>query len=286
MRKFGEIKGYPEGTVFNSRAEIKAAALHNRTVHGISRIKNVGCDCIVLNGGYKDDEDNGDVIIYTGEGGKKEGKKDHTSHQIFKQGNLDLSLNKDSREPIRVIRGWKFKESEYSPKSGYRYDGLYYLEDFWPDETDKDKFRIWRYRLVKKDGDFPPKRSENAKPSRTIVTTSRIDRDPEIGPELKELHDFRCQVCGIRLEAHGQAHAVGAHIRGLGKPNNGDDSKDNMIILCPNDHLIFDNYGFSIDDNFNLIGREGKLRTIPKHTINKENLRFHRKKYSIAIKSI
>lgn len=283
IRKFGHIEGYTEGAIFNSRAEIKAANLHNRTVHGISRIKNIGCDCIVLNGGYKDDEDNGNVIIYTGEGGKKEGKKEHESHQLFERGNLDLSFNKDSKEPIRVIRGSKFKESKYSPKSGYRYDGLYYLEDFWPDETDNN-FRIWRYRLVKKDGVDPPIRSESTKTSRSKVTINLIDRDHTIGSELKDLYDFTCQVCGIRLEANGQAHAVGAHIRGLGKPNNGDDSKDNMIILCPNDHLIFDNYGFSIDDNFNLIGKEGKLKIKTKHKINLENLRYHRNKYFIAIK--
>ena len=70
MKNFGEIEGYPEGTVFEDRAEIKSAGLHKYPVNGISRVKGVGCDCIVLNAGY-DDEDKGNEIIYTGEGGRE-----------------------------------------------------------------------------------------------------------------------------------------------------------------------------------------------------------------------
>ena len=69
-QQFGEIQGYPEGSVFNSRMQIKNAGLHKYHIAGISRVLNVGCDCIVLNGGYVDDRDYGDEILYTGEGGR------------------------------------------------------------------------------------------------------------------------------------------------------------------------------------------------------------------------
>ena len=62
---FGEIEGYPEETTFNSRMEIKNAGLHKYHVAGISRVLNVGCDSIVLNGDY---DDEGDIEPDFGEG--------------------------------------------------------------------------------------------------------------------------------------------------------------------------------------------------------------------------
>ena len=35
-----------------------------------------------------------------------------------------------------------------SPTTGYRYDGLFIVDDYWR-ETGRFGFRIWRYRLIK-----------------------------------------------------------------------------------------------------------------------------------------
>ncbi len=67
---FGEIPGYPEGSAFADRDELHRAGLHRRTQHGISGLANEGADAIALNGGYKDDRDFGDLIVYTGEGSR------------------------------------------------------------------------------------------------------------------------------------------------------------------------------------------------------------------------
>ena len=91
---FGEIEGYPEGSTFDSRMEIKDAGLHKYHIAGISRVLNVGCDSIVLNGGHVDDCDYGDEILYTGEGGRPEGSPRQTFDQTLTKGNLDLSKNK------------------------------------------------------------------------------------------------------------------------------------------------------------------------------------------------
>ena len=91
---FGEIEGFPEGSLFQNRMEIKNAGLHKYPVAGISRVLKVGCDCIILNGGYVDDRDSGTQILYTGEGGRKEGSTFQTYDQVLTKGNLDLSRNK------------------------------------------------------------------------------------------------------------------------------------------------------------------------------------------------
>ena len=282
---FGEITEYPEGSLFTSRMEIKDSGLHKYHTAGISRVLNVGCDCIVMNGGYVDDRDYGDEILYTGEGGRPEGSPRQTFDQTLTKGNLDLSKNKYNQLPIRVIRGANHFEKEYAPTSGYRYDGLYYLEDYYPD-IGEDGFRIWRFKLSKEiNTELPPARDQEGPAPRTQRTTDQIQRDPNIPQRLKEQYDFTCQVCDIRLEANGIPHAIGAHIKGLGRPHEGPDLKENMLILCPNDHHLFDAFAFSIKDDYSFVGRDGSLTVHPRHNIGLEYIRYHRDKYKIASRS-
>jgi len=281
---FGNVDGFPEGSHFASRIEIKNAGLHRYHINGISRVVHVGCDAIILNGGYIDDEDHGDWILYTGEGGRKEGSRKQEYHQPFNKGNLDLSRNLRSGYPIRVFRGSNHFNKEYAPSSGYRYDGLYHLSDWYP-ATGKDGFRIYRFVLVKQDemviGDL---NKGSKKPSRKKRTTYDIQRNPAIPQRLKELYNYNCQVCGIRLEANSIPYAEGAHIKGLGRPHNGSDEIANMIILCPNDHYLFDQFAFSIKDDFTFLGIKGSLTVHPSHHIDIENLTYHREKYLINVK--
>ena len=46
-----------------------ATSFHRKWVYGIDGNKDDGVAAIVLGGGYEDDEDLGNVIVYTGEGG-------------------------------------------------------------------------------------------------------------------------------------------------------------------------------------------------------------------------
>jgi putative restriction endonuclease len=282
IQMFGEIDGYPEGSKFETRMQIKGAGLHKYHINGISRVLNIGCDSIVLNGGYVDDRDFGHEILYTGEGGRPEGSTRQEFDQSLLKGNLDLSRNKITRQPIRVIRGSKHFEPEFAPESGYRYDGLFFLEDYWPD-IGVDGFRIWRYKLVKthrinllqaQTGNKPTQRRERS--------SSQIIRDPRLPDRLKKMYDYTCQVCGIRLEANGIPYAEGAHIKGLGSPHEGSDTTNNMIILCPNDHHLFDAFGFAINDDLTFLGLDGRLSVHKNHLINSDNIKYHRSKYEIA----
>jgi putative restriction endonuclease len=63
-RIFGHIPGYPEGRWFESRKALSEAGIHRPPVAGISGTESEGADSIVLSGGYEDDEDFGDEIVY------------------------------------------------------------------------------------------------------------------------------------------------------------------------------------------------------------------------------
>ena len=88
---FGEIPGYPPGSVFASRRELHSSGLHRHTMAGISGSESDGADAIVLSGGYQDDEDYGDLIIYTGQGGNSSGRQ--VADQTLTRGNLGLAVS-------------------------------------------------------------------------------------------------------------------------------------------------------------------------------------------------
>ena len=68
QRIFGHVPGYPEGSHFEDRAELNESRVHVPTQAGISGSQTEGAESIVLSGGYEDDADHGDMLIYTGHG--------------------------------------------------------------------------------------------------------------------------------------------------------------------------------------------------------------------------
>lgn len=144
---FGNPKNIKEGTVFPSRAALIEAGLHRFTVHGIDGNGNEGVSAIVLSGGYEDDVDLGDEIIYTGHGGNNPISKKQVEHQSWKSsGNAGLVVSKNRNIPIRVIRGYKH-DSVFSPSSGYKYSGLFRVVENW-EEMGKSGFKICRFKLI------------------------------------------------------------------------------------------------------------------------------------------
>lgn len=152
-RVFGELDGYPEGEWFDSRKSLSASGIHRPTQAGICGSPDDGAESIVLSGGYEDDIDNGDVIIYTGHGGRDASSGAQVEDQTLARQNLALVKNKELGIPVRVVRGYEHP-SEYSPKTGYRYDGLYEVEDYWKAQG-KSGFKIYHFRLVKKNTEPP-----------------------------------------------------------------------------------------------------------------------------------
>ncbi|WP_318465087.1 YDG/SRA domain-containing protein [Photobacterium leiognathi] len=278
--KFGEIAGFEEGHFFEDRRAMNESSFHRHITPGIDGNGKEGTSAIVLSGGYTDDADYGDEIIYTGAGGNKNGKQ--VSDQTWEQpGNAGLLVSMNKGYPVRVIRGHKHK-SDFSPQNGYIYGGLYSVVDAW-EELGKEGFKICRFRLVYSGGKPGRKSAEDTEldyskkdPKRRKGTVVRIVRDTKKAQQIKELYVYQCQVCGTTIKTKKGFYAEGAHIKPLGKPHNGDDSIDNLLCLCPNHHVMFDKGAFSIADDFNLIGVVGYLTVHSGHNIGSHNLKYHR----------
>jgi putative restriction endonuclease len=277
----GEVPGIPEGRFFRDRQELHDLGLHRGLMRGIAPHGS----SVVLSGGYPDDQDLGNEIVYTGEGGRDPASSRQIQDQEFVGGNKHLAENHLNGIPVRVHRGRKYAD-KMPDEFRYRYDGLYRVAECW-DELGRDGFNICRFRLEKisdkEPEDTTPSTSGlklpvgNVSPGRKESRVTRIVRDSDVSDSVKEIHDYTCQICETRLVTPRGAYAEGCHIKPLGRPHSGPDTSENMLCLCPNCHVQFDELAVWIDDDLKICGEHGgTLRTHPHHTISIDFLRHHR----------
>lgn len=113
-------------------------------------------------------------------------------------------------------------------------------------------------------------------PDRIPSTVNRIIRDTARSRRLKRHYGHRCQVCDIRLEIEpGRYYSEAHHIQPLGSQHRGLDREDNMLVLCPNHHALFD-LGvprFIDDDHVEIHGEVITLRLL--HRLSPESIEYH-----------
>ncbi|XP_020102452.1 histone-lysine N-methyltransferase, H3 lysine-9 specific SUVH6-like [Ananas comosus] len=138
----GNVPGVEVGDEFHYRVELSIVGLHRPYQGGIDSVVKNGlrlATSIVASGGYPDDIDSSDILIYSGAGGKPAGKKE-AEDQKLERGNLALKNSIDMQTPVRVIHG--FKEHKGSDSSDGRikmvstftYAGLYLVEKYWSEK--------------------------------------------------------------------------------------------------------------------------------------------------------
>ena len=142
---YGAVDGVAVGDTFDTRAELRAAGLHRPLINGISGSGEAGAESIVLSGGYVDDEDHGDRIIYTGHGGRDPETGRHVKDQEWTRGNRALQVSCETGAPVRVIRGHQCRPN--GPPFGYRYDGLWRVARAWQ-EPGRDGWLVCRFEMV------------------------------------------------------------------------------------------------------------------------------------------
>lgn len=272
---FGDIPGVSIGDWFASREAVRLAGLHRHGMGGISGKYSDGADAIVISGGYKDDRDEGDWILYTGQGGNENRRQ--VRDQKFEAGNLALAISEEQGLPVRVIRRAPGPDGEY----GYRYDGIFAVKRHWV-EPSADGPLIYRFELVEQNGPehwHPPAPPDGGLPEKVPSVVLRIVRNSDITQWVKERYDYRCLFCSIRLDVDAGAYSEGAHVRPLGGEHGGIDEVQNVINLCPNDHVLFDKGARYVNaDNQLIETRSGEiLRTLVlEHDVEPGNFAYHR----------
>jgi len=80
-------------------------------------------------------------------------------------------------------------------------------------------------------------------PARVRARITRVIRDTKIARSLKVHYGFKCQVCDVSIGCLPNSLYIEVHhIKPLGGIHRGTDTHDNMLVLCPNHHAMFD-YG-------------------------------------------
>lgn len=285
-RYFGELPGLPVGTTWPTRLEASRAGVHRPTVPGISGTGAEGADSIVVSGGYEDDEDLGDELIYTGAGGNDPSTGRQIADQTLDQpGNAGLVTSQLRGLPVRVVRGSR-GEAAHSPVSGYRYDGLYRVTEHWQ-ERGRSGHLIWRFRLLRlgeqEAAPFVPAQNMpagNPAPRATRGIVTRIIRSTVVSESVKRLYQSTCQLCSVALPVPGGNVSEGAHIRALGRPHDGPDVPGNVLCLCPNHHATFDQGGWFLHDDLRAEASDGSslgyLNVARDHVLDVANIQYHR----------
>lgn len=99
---YGEVPDCPPGTAFRNRREAFDAGVHRTTQAGIAG-QSGGTQSICLSDGYSDDSMQGDLITYTGFGGRGATTGRHIADQQLVSGNLGLVENYKLGRPVRVL---------------------------------------------------------------------------------------------------------------------------------------------------------------------------------------
>jgi putative restriction endonuclease len=220
------------------------------------------------------------VVIYTGQGGLQPGTSRAIADQKPVLGNAGLIRSRNFGVPVRVIR---------KVGRGFRYDGLFVVDNYFRDHHASDGFIRWRYELRK----IPASatlvlRDEATRPQRVAQTIQRIVRDTAITREVKQIYDYTCQVCRISLPTPIAPYAEAAHIRPLGRPHNGQDAMNNVLCLCPNDHVLFDFGAITVvPENLTVTGdraTEGQqLLMARRHHLDLLNFDYHREAIFVPV---
>lgn len=280
-KHFGHVTGHPVGTAYANRTELRA--IHPPPMGGIHGTAAEGADSIVVSGGYVDDVDLGDVIIYTGAGGNDPQTKRQVADQTIEQpGNAGMVTSRLHGYPVRVSRG-SHPGSVHAPVSGFRYDGLFAVTDHAM-KVGQDGFRIVQFRLEKLPDDSPevgpaPKADT---PNFATTTVTRRIRDSKQSQAAKDWHENLCQICGVvTCIDGGRRYSEGAHIRPLGTPHDGPDTAGNILCLCATHHAQLDYGGLRIEVDLTVVERMtgkvlGTLRTHSKHVIDTAMLDYRR----------
>lgn len=280
---YGAAIGVKPRTVFRNRMELHKAGVHRPLQAGIcGTAERGGAESIVVSGGYKDDRDYGDTIIYTGHGGRDP----NTGQQVRDQspedtGNAALIKSMTTGLPVRVVRG-SGGNPVFSPERGYSYDGLFRVTDYSVQPSvDGPSVLLFRLeRITDADNAEPVQRNvRELSPGRFERLTQGVYALRAHAEEIKRIYDYACQICETVLEAPGhQRFASAVYIRGLEPPHKGVDALDNMLCLCSNHRDLFRFGALTIEDDFTVVDLDGEevADLIVKHSIDLENVRYHR----------
>ncbi|KAG8085974.1 hypothetical protein GUJ93_ZPchr0010g9974 [Zizania palustris] len=154
-KRVGAVPGVEIGDIFYFRMELCVIGLHAPSMGGIDYMSaKFGTDedsvaiCIVAAGGYENEDEDTDTLVYSGSGGNSKNSEERHDQKL-ERGNLALERSLHRKNEIRVVRG--FKDPFCLTGKIYIYDGLYKIQESWKERT-KSGINCFKYKLLREPG--------------------------------------------------------------------------------------------------------------------------------------
>jgi hypothetical protein len=115
---------------------------------------------------------------------------------------------------------------------------------------------------------------------RTVLRNVRL-RNTLLAGEMKRRYNNTCQVCRRTVRLISSDCAESHHVKPLGTPHNGPDVEGNIVVVCPNHHVMFDRGAIGIDVDSLVVRhvtgafRPRPLHLEPWHVLNPQYLAYH-----------
>ncbi|WP_343028555.1 HNH endonuclease [Massilia sp. MP_M2] len=192
---------------------------------------------------------------------------------------LQTLANWTAENAYPAITGLVIDQTDRRPRKGYFGAFGRSRDDFawWIDEIRKSKSFDWQPHIVLDRPQVPiltatPLAFDLEIPAdRQQVTVYRILRDTALARHVKEIHDYRCQLCGETINlSDGRKYSEAHHIQPLGRPHDGPDLLENVICVCPNHHVELDYGARKLEAS--------AIRSVAGHTISERYIKYHNEK--------
>ncbi|MDQ2056327.1 HNH endonuclease [Halobellus sp. H-GB7] len=210
---------------------------------------------------YDDDLGQGDDFTYLGEGVREKGNQKETA--------ANTALIDAIQDPIPI---YLFTSQEGIDE--YEYRGLVEVQDYsYVSDGERMVYQFEIQRLgissweAYQEAEEELEERTETTPELTEDTTEYTTQEPKVrssvfARKVKQNYDYTCAACGARrFSPEGQPEVEAAHI--YPKSEDGADDPRNGIALCKLHHWAFDCGWFSVDDDLQIVVKEGVDQTIP-----------------------
>ena len=219
---FGPLPNIEVGTTWKFRFQVSELGLHTPLVSGVAGKESLGASSLVFSGCFEHDIDLGDEIYFSGTGGWESNEtgsrtslgRKQVKDQTLTRGNRALAMSCAAQfdevkggftrreewklgKPIRVLRNGNGRKrtSQYLPKTGIRYDGIYKVVKYWPERMN-DKI-VWRF-LLKRDDPVPAPWTREGKNRLRRLNLNKVIM-PSMNDDKQSTQNGK--VCGICLDS-------------------------------------------------------------------------------------
>ncbi|CAD1476238.1 unnamed protein product, partial [Heterotrigona itama] len=189
---YGPISSFSSGSWWGIRMDCSRDRIHDPFDENIQNGPFGVTSICTSNVNLNEDIDLGNSLTITG--------------QKFSVGESEkdpLVKNYENQIPVRLIRSYNLF-NEFAPKTGYRYDGLYIVTNFWIG-VNTDSIKYYKFALLRINDQEPPSWSTKPAP---LSTNNHVSTLYSSTPLQNHLKNFASNMYEFKKYSHGSEFVI------------------------------------------------------------------------------